>query len=100
MLTRIFLVWLALSAALLPSTTFAQKAARLKKTWNTVRVTDMNDSMVQPSYCTLEFDEDNMHTYLTFSQLELSQPYKLNGNQVNCGRVVFTIDSLTDSTLS
>lgn len=79
----------------------AQGVSPLQKTWTLVRTRSINgNSIVRNPLYSIRFDEMNMYYAMQQGAHESAQPYTLANNQIKAKFTSFTIESLTDSSLT
>lgn len=91
----------SLCCGLLRQEAIAQDKTALLKTWNLIRTRNRKDNAIVPNtWLSLKVDEEKMTIEVNRNSAGVQLPYNLENDKLKAKYVTYTIESLTDSTLT
>ena len=95
------LIAVSLCCGILSQEAMAQDKTALLKTWILIRTRSVKDNAIVPNtFRKLKVNEEKITIELGQSSAGIQQPYSLENDKLKAKYVTYTIESLTDSTLS
>ncbi len=95
------LIAASLCCGILSQEAMAQDKTALLKTWILIRTRSVKDNTIVPNTClSLKVDEEKMTIEVHRNSAGVQLPYNLENDKLKAKYVTYTIESLTDSTLT